>query len=212
MNYMPNIEIKKHSDKIVVNIKGERNLWFIHYLDGYFKSTFLLLEKLNLENKTLIYPVLFNFSQYLELWIKLLLLVANDTDSVNQLKIGNHSIEKIIKDVAGKCKDLLESYNISTSLLYDIADKYSYFLDYTYKEKNMSIVARYPLNSVGTDVIINFDKIDEAEKDCYIELKEHISDFLVTTNKITKVFFVEYFNKNFYKNKEFRNVFQQSNV
>ena len=208
---MPNIEIKKHSDKIVVNIKKERNLWFIHYLDGYFKSTFLLLEKLNLENKTLIYPVLFNFSQYLELWIKLLLLVANDTDSVNQLKIGNHSIEKTIKDVAGKCKDLLESYNISTSLLYDIADKYSYFLDYTFKEKNMSIVARYPLNSAGTDVIINFDKIDEAEKDCYMELKEHISDLLVTTNKITKVFFVEYFNKNFYKNKEFRNVFQQSN-
>ena len=209
---MQNIKIKKHSDKIVVNIKGARNLWFIHYLDGYFKSTFLLLEKLNLENKTLIYPVLFNFSQYLELWIKLLLLVANDTDSVDQLKIGNHSIEKIIKNIAGKCKDLLESYNISTSLLCDLADKYSYFLDYTYKEKNMSIVARYPLNSVGTDVIINFDKIDEAENDCHIELKEHISDFLITTNKITKVFFIEYFNKNFYENKEFRNVFQQSNV
>ena len=190
---MSSVEIRKENDKTVVNLKGKQYLWFSPYLDGYYKSTLLLLDNLNLQNKTLIYPILLNFSHYLELWIKLLLLAINDSNNVKDLKIDNHSIQKIIKDEVNNHKSLLELYNVDTNALYQIVNKYSYFLGFICEATNLSMAARYPLSNKGSNIIINFDKVEEAEYENYADLKTNVLDTLKITSQITKDFFERYF-------------------
>ena len=190
---MSSVEIRKENDKTVVNLKGKQYLWFSPYLDGYYKSTLLLLDNLNLQNKTLIYPILLNFSHYLELWIKLLLLAINDSNNVKDLKINNHSIQKIIKDEVNNHKSLLELYNVDTNALYQIVNKYSYFLGFICEATNLSMAARYPLSNKGSNIIINFDKVEEAEYENYADLKTNVLDILKITSQITKDFFERYF-------------------
>ena len=190
---MSSVEIRKENDKTVVNLKGKQYLWFSPYLDGYYKSTLLLLDNLNLQNKTLIYPILLNFSHYLELWIKLLLLAINDSNNVKDLKIDNHSIQKIIKDEVNNHKSLLELYNVDTNALYQIVNKYSYFLGFICEATNLSMATRYPLSNKGSNIIINFDKVEEAEYENYADLKTNVLDILKITSQITKDFFERYF-------------------
>lgn len=190
---MSSVEIRKENGKTIVNLKGKQYLWFTPYLDGYYKSTLLLLDNLNLQNETLIYPTLFNFSQYLELWIKLLLLAINDSNNVKDLKINNHSIQDIIKNAASNNKNLLESYGVNIDLLYQITDKYSYFVDFTCETQTLSMVSRYPLSNKSPNIILNFDRVEEAKAETYIDLKTNVSDILKITSKITNDFFERYF-------------------
>lgn len=191
---MLNVDIKATGNEISINFKNANYLWFLHYIDGYYKCTIELINKLNSEqNKTLIYPVLFSFSQYLELWLKLLVLTANDSSDVKELKLDIHTIKYIIKNIAENNSELLSSYNVDIDLLYQLESKYVYFDEFVSNGKDLSMASRFPLDNKTENIIINFNKIDEVEKDNYITFKNNIYSILKITNEITKKFFVKWF-------------------
>ncbi len=191
---MSSVEMRKENGNIVLNFIEKQHLWFLHYLDGYYKSTVFLLDNLNSQNTTLIYPTLFNFSQYLELWIKLLLLTINDSNNVKALNIDNHSIQSIIRSASSKYRHLLESYGVNADSLNEIANEYSYFVDFSCENQALSMAARFPLNNKNPNIIINFDKIDKVKKDNYNVLKNKISKILKSTFEIKEMFFEKYLN------------------
>lgn len=191
---MLDVNVNKKENEISINIKNANYLWFLHYIDGYYRCTVELIDKLNgKENKTLIYPILFSFSQYLELWLKLLALTANDSSNVRTLKLDIHTIKYIIKNMVEKYSELLKSYDVDIDSLYQIESKYQYFNDFVINGNNLSMSSRFPLDNKTDNIIINFDKIDEIEKDNYVTFKNNVFDILSIANEITKKFFVKWF-------------------
>lgn len=191
---MLNVDIKTNENEISINFKNANYLWFLHYIDGYYKCTIELINKLNSEqNKTLIYPVLFSFSQYLELWLKLLVLTANDSNSVKEFKLTIHAVKDLIQNMSEKHSELLERYNVNIDLLYQLESKYVYFDEFVIYGKDLSMASRFPLDNKTENIIINFDKIDEVEKDNYITFKNNIFSILKITDEITMKFFKKWF-------------------
>lgn len=191
---MLNVDIKTNENEISINFKNANYLWFLHYIDGYYKCTIELINKLNSEqNKTLIYPVLFSFSQYLELWLKLLVLTANDSNSVKEFKLTIHAVKDLIQNMSEKHSELLERYNVNIDLLYQLESKYVYFDEFVIYGKDLSMASRFPLDNKTENIIINFDKIDEVEKDNYVSFKNNIFSILKITDEITMKFFKKWF-------------------
>lgn len=191
---MLNIDVKKTENGFSLNFEHANYLWFMEYIDGYFKATCEMLDKIdNKANRTLIYPTLFSFSQYLELWLKLLTLTANDSSSVKKFKLNVHSVKELIKNITEKHGELLRKYNVDFDLLYQLESKYLYFDEFVTNGKYLSMSSRFPLDDKTENIIINFDKIDEIEKDNYITFKNNIFDILKITEEITKQFFIKWF-------------------
>ena len=201
---MIDVKVNTNGNEISINIENANYLWFLHYLDGYFRCTVELIDKLNNnENKTLIYPILFSFSQYLELWLKLLVLTANDSSNVKELKLDVHTIKHIIKNMVEKNCELLKSYDVDIDSLLQIESKYQYFNDFVINGNNLSMSSRFPLDNKTDNIIINFDKIDEIEKDNYVTFKNNIFDILKIANEVTKKFFGKWFS-NYLANFDYR--------
>lgn len=197
---MLNIDVKKTENGFSLNFEHANYLWFMEYIDGYFKATCEMLNKIdNKANRTLIYPTLFSFSQYLELWLKLLTLTANDSSSVKEFKLNVHSVKELIKNITEKHGELLRKYNVDFDLLYQLESKYLYFDEFVTNGKYLSMSSRFPLDDKTENIIINFDKIDKIEKDNYITFKNNIFDILKITEEITKQFFIKWFSNCFDK-------------
>lgn len=191
---MIDVKINTNGNEMSINIENANYLWFLHYMDGYFRCTIELIDKLDSnENKTLIYPILFSFSHYFELWLKLFVLATNDSSDTKELNLNIHCINDLIKDIEENYSQLLESYDVNTDSLYQIKSKYQYFAEFVLKGKYLSMSSRYPLDNQSEDIIINFNKIDEIQKDNYISFKDNIFDILKLTNEITKKFIKKWF-------------------
>ena len=189
---MSTIEITSKKDKIIVNMRNAQYLWFFKYLDGYYKSSFKLLKQLNQDNTTIIFPILLCLSQYLELWVKSIALSIYDSNDVKKSNIGNHNITEIIAHLVQNEELLLNQYGVSIKQLKSISDKYLYFNHFTCLNSSLSMAARFPINYGTTDIIINFDKIDEIKKDDFNEFKRNAIEILQICNQIKDTFFEQY--------------------
>lgn len=191
---MVKVHVNEKDNEVSINIEKANFMWFVHYMDGYYRSTIELVDKLSIkDNDTLIYPVLFSFSHYFELWLKLFVLATNDSSDTKKLNLNIHCINDLIKDIEENYSQLLESYDVNTDSLYQIKSKYQYFAEFVLKGKYLSMSSRYPLDNQSEDIIINFNKIDEIQKDNYISFKDNIFDILKLTNEITKKFIKKWF-------------------
>ena len=142
-------------------------------MDGYFRSFLLISE--NLENKenreTLIYPCLFCFYQYMELWLKTLIIVVNEKN-YNELKIANHSIEKIFEKYKNNFIDIDEI----TSNDFDIIEStLKYINSFAINSTEPSIAFRFPIKKDNKTLQINFEKIEELKENanCNSKLKQN---------------------------------------
>ena len=192
---MSTVEIRKEQDKIIVNMKCAQYLWFFKYLDGYYKSTFELLKQLHQDNATIIFPILLCISQYLELWVKSIALSIYDSNDVKKSNIGNHNITGIIDHLTENEELLLSQYGVSIKQLKNVSEKCLYFNHFACLNSNLSMAARFPINYGKTDIIINFDRIDEAKKDDFDEFKRNAIDILQICNNIKDIFFEQYLSK-----------------
>lgn len=183
-------EILKAEDKTILSLK-DVGLNNIIYMDGYFRSFLLISE--NLENKenreTLIYPCLFCFYQYMELWLKTLIIVVNEKN-YNELKIANHSIEKIFEKYKNNFIDIDEI----TSNDFDIIEStLKYINSFAINSTEPSIAFRFPIKKDNKTLQINFEKIEELKENNYKYLKNTLTECLNVANKFTKGVFIKYF-------------------
>jgi hypothetical protein len=208
---MAKVHVNEKDNEVSINIEKANFMWFVHYMDGYYRSTIELVDKLSIkDNDTLIYPVLFSFSHYFELWLKLLVLTANDSSNVKELKLDVHTIKHIIKNMVEKNCELLKSYDVDIDSLLQIESKYQYFNDFVINGNNLSMSSRFPLDNKTDNIIINFDKIDEIEKDNYVTFKNNVFDILSIANEITKKFFRKWFS-NCFNNIDLNSLIQSDN-
>ena len=64
---MSTFEINENANKTTITINDGVYFNYFLYLDGYFKATDILLSRLNeTEDFTIIFPLLFSFSHYME--------------------------------------------------------------------------------------------------------------------------------------------------
>lgn len=193
---MSSVEITTKGESTHINFKGAKYLWFVQYMDGYYRSTYELLEKINQDNETLIYPILLCFSQYMELWIKLLFLASYDSNNINTLHIGSHNVCDLIKKFAQKEGKLLEKCNVALEEICSIREKFRYFQDFGYNGDSLSIVARFPLpkeDDGTTNLAVDLNKIDEAKADNFERFKGRMTQVLQESNQVTLKFLKNYF-------------------
>ena len=189
------INVKKNKENLIVDITEAKYMTFIPHLDGYFKCVMLLIDKIdNDEDNTLIYPLLFSFSQYMELWIKFIVLSINDSSDLIK-ELNNHKVKRIIDDSIKKYECLFADYNIDKKLLIELSDQYDYFNNFIKHNKSLSESARFPFDNKGESIIINYKKIVKLTDSGYDSLKHNIIRILEITSQINRNLFYSLINK-----------------
>ena len=189
------INVKENKENLIVDITEAKYMTFIPHLDGYFKCVTLLIDKIDKdEDNTLIYPLLFSFSQYMELWIKFIVLSINDSSDLIK-KLKSHQVKRILDDSIKKYEYLFTDYNIDKNLLIELSNQYDYFNNFIKHNKSLSESARFPFDNKGESIIINYKKIDELSDSGYDSLKHNIIRILEITSQINKNLFGSLINK-----------------
>lgn len=177
---------------ITLNIETTPNILLLHYLDGYFQSVVLLCDKLCNSSKTLFFPCTFAISQYMELWIKILIKFYKLNPSANDiysLNLNTHNSLKLITQNYNKFKD----FNIPLSKLEDIKHTYEYFSDFA--SADLSEAMRFPIRIKNDDLTINQNQCIICIEDDFKIYKEYAMSLLQKTNDITKEYFKKYIQK-----------------
>lgn len=187
---MSTFKIDKSDNKINITVDDGVYFNYFVYLDGYFKATDILLSRLNeTDNFTVIFPLLFNFSHYMELWIKILNIFADEEKTIKEIGIGNHGISSIIAN----SKTMLERKSVSIDDLVEIEKALKYFNAFIKDGVSLSEAMRYPTGNKSKELIIIPSALDNTNKDDYAELTNKITELLELTNKITKDYFIHFF-------------------
>lgn len=190
---MAKLEVKRSENEVVFNIVDGEYFWYIHYLDGYFRATTILLDELcNKNQKSLTLPILFNFSHYIEIWVKMLYLCSNDKKSIKELCIDEHNVSSVITTIINDYGSL-EKYKIPKEKFLEIKNKYEYFENFPLLGRSLSESSRFATGLKSADLIIDLDKLEEIEKDGYRDFHDRIIELLELTNNVTKQFFVKFF-------------------
>ena len=139
---------------------GEDSHKYAEQGEGYFVSSIILLEQCLVENRdrkgdSVIFPILFNIEQGIELYLKGFIYLIRENGATVDFKISTHNIKELSENFQRVISSWSSNYTIACRD-FNYVDK---LIDLLFEKTTDCTYARFPFNNSGNGhFYVNSDK------------------------------------------------------